>query len=256
MRKLLAALLALLLFCLPAEAMNVSVVGQFLALTGGVLTGSTTVNLNTAAPSLGPATTIMQLNGANSTNPQLVMDAYAGIPILKCRRADGTGASPSAVQSLELMCQVGAAGYGATGFSSSARASVNFYTSQIWTDSAQGTRVELVTTKNGTVVASSTLQLDGLGHVLVGLAAVPAITVCGTSPSTARGTDFGGEVTEGSTATGCVITFANAYTAAPFCVVGLQTQQLAFAYTISTTAITVTNTSATGDKINWICNGQ
>lgn len=100
---------------------------------------------------------------------------------------------------------------------------------------------------------TSTLTLDK-GHI-GSSANTPTISACGTSPSAARGSDFAGEVTEGTTATGCVITFGVAYTTAPWCVVTSQSQLVSFAYSISTTAITVVNTSTTGDKINWVCSG-
>lgn len=96
---------------------------------------------------------------------------------------------------------------------------------------------------------------DQNGHLSFTPSAVPAIGSCGATPSAATGSDNAGQVTEGTTATGCTITFANAYAATPFCVVGLQTQVLAFAYSLSNTAITVTNTSTSNDKINWVCHG-
>lgn len=99
------------------------------------------------------------------------------------------------------------------------------------------------------------MRIDSKSH-LGYTATAPTISSCGTTPSTARGTDSAGEVTEGTTATGCTITFANSgYTAAPYCVVTSQTQLAAFTYAISTTAITVTNTSTSNDKINWVCHG-
>lgn len=82
-----------------------------------------------------------------------------------------------------------------------------------------------------------------------------APTPTGTgSPVMATGsTDSAGEVTGGTSATSIVVTFATAKTNAPFCTVTPQTQLLAFAYTISTTAITITQTATTGEKIDYIC---
>lgn len=115
-------------------------------------------------------------------------------------------------------------------------------------------RLVFSTTNDGSSSQSERMRIDAKGHLgYTGTA--PSITSCGTSPSVATGTDNAGQVTEGATATGCTITFAMAYAATPFCTVGSQTQVLAFAYTLSTTAITVTNTSTSGDKINWVCFG-
>ena len=82
-----------------------------------------------------------------------------------------------------------------------------------------------------------------------------APTPTGTgSPTIASGsTDTAGEVTSGASATSVVITFATAKTNAPFCTVTPQTQLAAFAYTISTTAITITQTATTGEKIDYHC---
>lgn len=82
-----------------------------------------------------------------------------------------------------------------------------------------------------------------------------APTPTGTgSPVMATGsTDSAGEVTGGTSATSIVVTFATAKTNAPFCTVTPQTQLLAFAYTISTAAITITQTATTGEKIDYIC---
>lgn len=80
-------------------------------------------------------------------------------------------------------------------------------------------------------------------------------TVSGTgSPTIASGsTDTAGEVTGGTSATSIVITFAAAKTNAPFCTVTSQTALTTFAYTISTTAITITLGATTGEKVDYHC---
>lgn len=85
------------------------------------------------------------------------------------------------------------------------------------------------------------------------LGTIPTVTGTGTPAITAGSTDTAGEVTGGTLATSIVITFAAAKTNAPFCVVTAQTQVAAFAYAISTTAITITLTATTGQKIDYIC---
>src|SRR5712691_7437115 len=62
-------------------------------------------------------------------------------------------------------------------------------------------------------------------HLASGQTTAPAVTTCnqgGGSPSI-LGTDTAGELTTGTLATSCVITFNVAYTAAPHCVVTWQT---------------------------------
>lgn len=65
----------------------------------------------------------------------------------------------------------------------------------------------------------------------------PSLTTCGTAP-TITGTDFAFTLTTGSTGTSCIVTFANAFGAAPVCVLtanGTATQP-----TYTTTAASVT----------------
>lgn len=81
-------------------------------------------------------------------------------------------------------------------------------------------------------------------------------TSCGGSPTISSGsTDISGTVTEGTVATGCVIPFKNTHTVVPNCVVMSQTG-LTFSYTVSTTAITITNIGAlSSTNISYNCLG-
>jgi hypothetical protein len=101
----------------------------------------------------------------------------------------------------------------------------------------------------GTTSPASTLTVKG--HIGTD-GAIPTLSSCGTSPSIVSGsTDTAGELTEGTVATGCTITFASAYARAPFAVVTDQAG-LVFSYTISASAITITNIGAlSGTKINY-----
>lgn len=82
----------------------------------------------------------------------------------------------------------------------------------------------------------------------------PAVTGTGTPSIVSTSTDTAGEVTAGASATSVVITFATAKASAPFCVVSTQTGGIAsFAYAISTTAITVTQSATSANKINYVC---
>lgn len=82
---------------------------------------------------------------------------------------------------------------------------------------------------------------------------IPTVTGTGTPTIVTGSTDSAGEVTSGVTATSVVITFSSAKTNAPFCVVSPQTNLVSFAYTISTTAITITQTATSGEVIDYHC---
>lgn len=100
------------------------------------------------------------------------------------------------------------------------------------------------------------MAFSDVGHLYFGGTA-PTLSSCGTSPSIV-GTDNSGTVTVGSvSASGCTITFAKTWATAPNCVVTNQSMSVvnALSYTISTTAITVTQTGLTGALLNYSCSG-
>lgn len=223
-------------------------------------TVASSVTTNSATLPAAPTGTVLQLGGADTTSTRELIDAFGtGVsPTLTMRSARGTAASPSAVQSGDAISAVNVRAYGATGYSSSHRAGETVTASENWSDTAQGTKYCISTTKNGTVLTNNTLCVDGVGHLAPGLGTAPTVSSCGTgSPTVASGsTDVAGRLTEGTSAAGCTLTFANAFATAPFCTVTSQTQLAAFAFTVSTSAITITNTSTSGDVIAWVCMGQ
>lgn len=101
--------------------------------------------------------------------------------------------------------------------------------------------------------AAYTVTVD---RIATGGTTAPALTSCGTTPAI-TGTDMAGTVTMGTTATGCVITFNAAFSAAPVCTVTwIATPLASQSYTTSTTAITLTQTSASNNVVKYICIGQ
>lgn len=85
-------------------------------------------------------------------------------------------------------------------------------------------------------------------------AVAPAATSCGTGP-TVTGTDGEGTVTMGTgSPTGCVITFVTAFASTPNCLVTWAATPLAAqSYSVSTTAITLTQTATSSNVANWVC---
>lgn len=103
------------------------------------------------------------------------------------------------------------------------------------------------------IAGNQGLALDTLFHWRTPNTTAPGLSSCGTSPSIS-GNDVAGEVTMGTSATGCIITFNAAYVAAPYCTVTWQNTPLASqSYTVSTTAITLTQTSTSSNKVNYHC---
>jgi len=91
------------------------------------------------------------------------------------------------------------------------------------------------------------------GHVLLG-GSTPVVSACGTGPSN-FGADAAGKVHEGTTATGCTITFATAYAQVPYCAVTPLAPLTSFTYTVSASAITITHGSASSADIDYVCAG-
>ena len=91
-------------------------------------------------------------------------------------------------------------------------------------------------------------------HIATGQTTAPALTSCGGGSPAITGTDTAGIVTMGTSATGCVITFNVAYTGTPYCVVTwIATPLASQSYVTSNTAITLTQTSTSGNKVQYIC---
>lgn len=94
-------------------------------------------------------------------------------------------------------------------------------------------------------------------HIASAQTTAPALTGCGTGSPAIVGTDTAGIVTMGTAATGCVITFNTAYTSAPYCVASwIATPLASQSYVTSAAAITLTQTSTSGNKAQYICMAQ
>lgn len=92
---------------------------------------------------------------------------------------------------------------------------------------------------------------------ITGTAGIPVLTSCGTGSPTITGTDMAGTITMGTSATGCVATFATAKAVAPHCIVQwIATPLASQSYTTSTTAITITQTSTSGNVAKYFCVNQ
>lgn len=144
-------------------------------------------------------------------------------------------------------------GVGDTGASLNAQGAAMVMTAEaVWTATSSAGRISFSTTPAGATNYTERLRIDSVGHFTT-YGTAPALTVCGTTPAIS-GNDIDGEVTMGTgSPTGCVITFASAYAAAPKCVVTWQANLAAMGYTISTTAITLTQTGTSSNKVNYSC---
>jgi len=111
---------------------------------------------NALVPTLNVTTVASTTYGTNSFGPELVG-----------RKARGTTAAPSAVQSGDLLALVGGKGYGATNFSG-LTSGMAVTAAENWTDAAQGTQVVLQTIARTTTQPQPRLIVDPNGNVGVG----------------------------------------------------------------------------------------
>ncbi len=108
------------------------------------------------------------VSSATGTTGNILLDTYGGNGQVSIRRANGTPSSPTAVLSGEGIGAFGARGYGATGFSGGNRARILFSAAENWTDTAQGTFLDLQTTPTGSTTITSRLRITADGNVGIG----------------------------------------------------------------------------------------
>lgn len=136
-----------------------------------VLTGTVTIDNNTGSPqSLGglSSETRIQAVSADGQNSAIVLDGHGTSKHGKLisRVSRGTAASPTATQSGDIMAEVAAFGYGATGYGSSPSATIRVSATENMTDSALGGKMEVLLVPNGSTspataatITSTTLDL-------------------------------------------------------------------------------------------------
>jgi hypothetical protein len=130
-------------------------------------------------------------------------------------------------------------------------------------------------TVTGAETVSTTLDVTGnatvnnklkivaaTGHVNVLGTAITTgdLSSCGTTPAVATGsTDVAGRITEGTTATGCTLTFKNSWTNVPFCTCTGETSGVAAVLVgchATATTLVLENASASSDTYQYFCVGQ
>ena len=115
--------------------------------------------------------------GAFAVNPQAAQltmvgyDSTPGIflPRILLQRARGTAASPSAVQTADVLFSLDARGYGATAMGGPG-VSMRFFAAENYTDTAKGTFIQFNTTAIGSTTISERFRIDDVGNVGISMA--------------------------------------------------------------------------------------
>jgi len=127
-----------------------------------VVAAQTSTNIATALSG-----TLLHLIGGNSSNNRITIDSFGGYSVFSGRSARGTADSPSAVQANDLITEITARGYGATGYGADSTAKIGFYASENFSDSAKGTYLKFKTTPAGSTTAIDRLTIEDTGELLI-----------------------------------------------------------------------------------------
>lgn len=213
------------------------------ALTAVAVAGR--LGLGTAAPQF-------DVHAIETSELGVLLERYGGTPAITFREAHGTPTSPTA--SDNALGELRVMGYGATRFSPGSKAALVVTAGETWTDTAQGTRVQLVTTPTGATGANVRMIVSAGGHVAQ-YSEAPVASACGAGAALAGAADSNGAITVGAGASGCTITFAAPYLTPPTCVLHSRAGRR-FGYAVSTTAITVTTIDPLdGTTLDYLCHG-
>lgn len=155
------------------EALRIGHAG--VSVSTATITSLLTVTLNTSPLQPPPAGTVFHIGGADGTGQRLLFDGYGNFLTMTFRRASGTAASPTALTSGVTVGAINAFGYGATAYTTTARASINFNTAEAWTDTAQGMVMTFRTTPIGTASSLEAMRIDDVGHIGIGTT-TPAVS--------------------------------------------------------------------------------
>ena len=127
-----------------------------------------TVNANTVLPATAPPTgTNLWVTGADATANRITLDSFGSFSSLGFRQSAGTAAAPTAVTSGAALANIVGYGYGATGYTTTGRATINFLIAENWTDTAQGTSQAFYTTAIGTTTQTEKVRIDGSGNTYI-----------------------------------------------------------------------------------------
>jgi len=162
------------------NGVNINTIYGSLGLTN-TWTQVKTINRNSAAVPTAITDTILHISQADGLASRVTVDSFAAAGVVTFRRANGTNASKTALSATDFIGAIAGLGYGATGYSAGARGQISFRAAETWTDAAQGTRIQFLTTSNLSIVGTNrwAIENDGSfvyeGGSLTGVSTINAI---------------------------------------------------------------------------------
>jgi hypothetical protein len=168
------------------------------------------INLNAASLPAVQTGTLLQIGNADTVNTRLELNSFAASSFFTTIRYDGTNASPTALQSGDQIGGFNCWGYNGTSVVGP-QCSIRSFANQNWSVGANGTRIDIMTTPNGSATAAQVIQFENDGGITV----PSTVTGADKGPGTVNAVGlYQGGVALGPSAlaTGCVNPQTAAYT--------------------------------------------
>jgi hypothetical protein len=160
------------------DCSNCLVLGSVAGFNGASL--SPNVGIGTTAP----ATNLEVVNNGGSAAHVFTTSYGAVNNAIVGRQAGGSLAAPSATASGLSLLFLGGRGHTGAGFATVSRVGVNMEAAEDWTATANGTRITLDTTQNGSTSRTERMRIDQNGRVGIGTTSpVARLHVYGPSPN-------------------------------------------------------------------------
>jgi hypothetical protein len=121
-----------------------------------------------SVPSFFTATDIMTLVGIDSGVARANTISFGGAGVWGNVRANGTGASPTALMSGNEITNLTAYGHDGTGYITSRKGGVAVIASENWSSTAHGTGIRFLTTENTTTTTTTKANISSDGSLSIG----------------------------------------------------------------------------------------
>jgi hypothetical protein len=151
----------------------------------------TTITLNNNATATASLPTIitnawLRIVGTDAAaNNGIQLESFAGQSDIWARRANGTGASQSALALDDVILSINSRGFGLNAYSSGSRAVIRSRAAEAWSNSAQGTYWEFLTSAIGAANATVRLTIASAG---ITVASGTPLTIATTTDATSKTT--------------------------------------------------------------------
>ena len=156
----------------PGGAFNGSINFMLGGASKFIVASNGNIGIGTTSPSA-----LLEVSNAVPGGPaNMWMTSYTNSigPYYMARRARGTPAAPTAVQTGDGLAGFYGEGYGTTAFGSGFAGGMTVQAAQNWTDTAHGTALTFTTTPINATAPATRMTLDATGNLGIGTTTVPA----------------------------------------------------------------------------------